>query len=133
MAQCDVQTLMTQAGCFSSCLRYGQQMYVELALLCKILQALDPMASCDVQTLLNNAKCFACLQPSEMDIVRLQLLCEISDGITGGGLGGGMSCGPADPVAAPSDPTKCSIYANTTNDSLWYWNNATAAWVPLII
>lgn len=44
-----------------------------------------------------------------------------------------MSCGAGDPVNPPTDPTKCTMYANTTNNSLWYWNNATAAWVPLIV
>lgn len=132
MAQCDTQSLMSEAQCFV-CTPSGQSTILELVLLCKIVKALDPMANCDVQSLLSEAQCFACLNPQQWEILKLQLLCNMADTIISGGGLGGMSCGPADPVAAPSDPTKCSIYANTTNDSLWYWNNATAAWVPLII
>jgi hypothetical protein len=105
----------------------------ELALLCEILQALNPMASCDTQTLLDRAQCFSCLQTTQIDILKLQLLCDISASIGGSTGGGGMTCGAADPVNPPTDPTACSLYANTTNNSLWYWNNATAAWVALIV
>lgn len=132
MAQCDTQTLMADASCFN-CFGYGDIKLVEAALLCRILRALDPVATCNVNELLSEAQCFFCLSPQQWELVKLQLLCNISDSIEGGAIGGSMDCGVADPVNPPTDPTKCSMYANTTNNSLWYWNNVAAAWVALIV
>lgn len=131
MAQCNTQDLMTEANCFA-CFGHGDGSMVEMALLCRILKALNPVATCNVNSLLSEAQCFLCLSPQQWELVKLQLLCNISSAITGGAMSS-MSCGPADPVPAPTDPTKCSMYANTTTNSLWFWNNATASWVPLII
>lgn len=132
MAQCDTQALMGEASCFN-CFGYGDVKLVEAALLCRILKALDPVATCNVSELLSEAQCFLCLSPQQWELIKLQLLCNISDSIGGSIGGGGMTCGVADPVNPPADPTTCSLYANTTANSLWYWNNATAAWVPLIV
>lgn len=131
MAQCDTQALMGEASCFN-CFGYGDIKLVEAALLCRILKALDPVATCNVNELLSEAQCFLCLSPQQWELIKLQLLCNISDSMTSGSMSS-MSCGPVDPVAAPTDPTKCVMYANTTANSLWYWNNNTAAWVPLIV
>lgn len=131
MAQCNTQTLMGEASCFN-CFGYGDVKLVEVALLCRILKALDPVATCNVSELLSEAQCFLCLSPQQWEILKLQLLCNIESSIEGGGLGGGgVTCGIVDPIAPPADPTQCALYINRNNDSLWYWN--TAVWVPLIM
>lgn len=39
------------------------------------------MAQCDVQTLMNEAKCYvSCLTPGQMQIIKLQLLCNLIGG-----------------------------------------------------
>lgn len=45
------------------------------------------MATCDTNTLLESGKCFACLTPGQMDIIELQLLCEINAACGGSGTG----------------------------------------------
>jgi len=49
------------------------------------------------------------------------------DRIASGGSSGGsaVTCGAADPVAAPSG--YCGIYVNTTTSAIFYWDGA--AWV----
>lgn len=43
------------------------------------------MATCNPSQLLESGKCFACLTPSQMDTIELQLLCEI---LSAGGMAG---------------------------------------------
>ena len=39
------------------------------------------MAQCDVQTLMDEAKCYvSCLTPGQMQIIKLQLLCNLIGG-----------------------------------------------------
>jgi hypothetical protein len=76
MATCNVTTLMAEAGCFD-CLSSKQLDTVIAALLCKILQQLDPTATCTLQTLVTESKCFDCLTPQQLQLVQTQLLCEI--------------------------------------------------------
>ena len=138
MAQCDTQSLMGEASCFN-CFGYGDIKLVEAALLCRILKAINPVATCNVNELVAEAQCFMCLSPQQWELVKLQLLCNINSALGGdsggggGGLGNPVACGIANPVNPPADPTKCAIYLNTTVNSLWYWNNATASWVALIV
>ena len=42
------------------------------------------MANCDINTLLEAGKCYACLTPGQLDIIELQLLCEIQAAGSGG-------------------------------------------------
>lgn len=90
MAECNPQSLLLEASCFT-CLPAEQQYLVKLAILCRILNGVT--LPCDVNTLLEEAKCFACLPPGIWPILELQLLCEISQG----GGGGSVNC---DPIAA---------------------------------
>lgn len=86
MATCSVQTLLDDSPCFATLAGPGQWESVKLALLCQILQALDPMATCDVQTLLTAGKCFYPAVSEGMgQTLELQLLCEISAAVGGGG------------------------------------------------
>lgn len=38
------------------------------------------MAECNVQELMEEAKCFMCLSPGQMQMVKLQLLCDALGG-----------------------------------------------------
>lgn len=49
------------------------------------------MATCDPATLLASASCFSCLSKGQLELLRVQLLCEISN--AGGGGGGGGTWG----------------------------------------
>src|SRR5690348_660855 len=80
MATCNVQSLMDDAPCFNA-LVPGQWQLVELVLLCRILQALDPLASCNIQSLLDDAACFNELMPGQQRLAELVLLCNISTAI----------------------------------------------------
>lgn len=77
MATCSPQELLDDAPCFNA-LAPGQWQLVQLVLLCRILQALDPVATCNVQSLLDEAACFGALTPGQWRVVELQLLCEIN-------------------------------------------------------
>jgi hypothetical protein len=46
------------------------------------------MATCDVNTLMAQAACFSCLSSEAREILKLQLLCAITQGGGGGGIGG---------------------------------------------
>ena len=37
--------------------------------------------TCDIQSLLDDAKCFANLSPQQLQVVIVQLLCDITDAI----------------------------------------------------
>ncbi len=80
MATCDVPTLFADSKCFFTATP-GQWDVLQLALLCRIYQALVPMASCNVQTLMDDAACFYALKGGEWRVLMLQLLCEINTNI----------------------------------------------------
>src|SRR4029077_19623918 len=107
MASCNPTDLLAASSCFA-CLPTGQLQAVMAVLLCRILQAANPVASCDPKTLLQDASCFACLPSGQLQIIQTQLLCEIlHSGGTGGG-GTSLLCGSGAPVTAPS--STCAIY-----------------------
>jgi hypothetical protein len=86
------------------------------------------MATCNINSLLDAGKCFACLTPGEMDIIELQLLCEILAvaGSSGGGTGG---TGPAgdfsggQPNFTPASEPWITI-DTVTEQVWWYYNGA---------
>ncbi len=98
-------------------------------LLCKILQAGNPMASCDPATLLLDAKCFICLTPQQQMAIQTQLLCEILQGA--GPTETCIECG----VGAPTDPAPCDCsiyYSLEPNPGVWVWDNVDAEWDAVI-
>lgn len=128
MATCSTSDLLEDARCFA-CLSSGELELVNTVLLCRILQANDPMASCDVNDLLADANCFACLLPGQLQLLQTQLLCEI---LSAGGGGGSscISCGAVDPTADPN--CTCALYYNTATSSFWYWDDNLNVWAQLI-
>lgn len=127
MATCSTQSLLT-AGAVYGGVAPGAAEAVELALLCSILQALDPMATCDIDTLLTDGACFGCVTNDPFEIVKLQLLCEIS--AAAGGFGG-ATCGANAPVDDPG--TSCGLYYTTgTNPGVWVWRDGASAWAEII-
>ena len=78
MTTCDVQALLNSASCFD-CLQGGEVQLVKLALLSKILLALNPAADVSPQSLLNGANCFACYgNVGTLRLIELQLICQTS-------------------------------------------------------
>jgi hypothetical protein len=75
---------------------------------------------------MNDAKCFACLGPREMQLIELQLLCEILAASSTSV--GAVDCGLVDPVVAPTN--SCTLYYRTDNGGLWMWNGV--SWIVLI-
>ena len=130
MATCSINELLNAGRCFGNLLA-GQTPAVELALLCKILQAVNPMATCDIQSLVRDASCFFCLTPGQASAVRLQLLCEI---LHGGGTGGQSCIVCVDADGTPTDPAPCdcSIGYNQVGQ-FWFWSSLTSTWVPFIV
>ena len=127
MASCSVQDLLSASSCFA-CLPAGQLAIIEVTLLCKQLQAINPVANCSPAELLRDGSCFACLSPGELAIIRTQLQCEILN--AGGGSGNScLLCGVIDPVAVPS--CACAIYFRTDTGTFFYWNTIT--WKPILV
>lgn len=125
---------MAEAACFSCVSDVHKARMMELVLLCRILQALDPMANCDVQSLMAEASCFGCLSSTQMDILRLQLLCNIAVIGGGGGSGGGggvLMFDGINPSGAPGVFTAALAYRKDTGE-VWYWDNSTLAWVQIV-
>jgi hypothetical protein len=128
MATCTTSDLLQEAACFS-CLSPIQLELIQTAMLCRILQNVDPMANCDVNTLLESANCFTCLFPFQLQVVQTQLLCEILN--SGGGLGSScLLCGDSDPVETPL--CECALYYNKSTSSFWYWDSNLSIWAMLI-
>lgn len=129
MATCNPTELVQAGRCFIG-LQGQQSQAIMLALLCKILQASNPMATCDPVELMQDAKCFTCLTPQQMMAVQTQLLCEI---LQGGG--SGQTCivcldGSEAPVDAA--PCPCSIAYNMIGQ-FWFWNSLTSSWFPISV
>lgn len=78
---CDAITLASD-GKFAS-LENGQQANVFYALLCQILQTLDPMADCDALALAGSNPCFDCLEPGQKASAMFSLACSIFESISG--------------------------------------------------
>ncbi len=80
------------------------------------------MAACNINSLLESGKCFACLTPGELEIIELQLLCEILAASSGGLGGGGVVCGNYggnQPTFTPS--SGCGNAIDTSNGQVWWY------------
>ena len=98
---------------------------MDLVLLCRWLQTLDPMANCSVDSLLSDAACFACLDEGERSIVRTQLMCEILQ--AGGGTGSVcIRCGSGPPAFDPN--CDCAFYYDPATGEEWLWDESGGAW-----
>lgn len=83
----------------------------------------------DVPTILAGAKCIDCQIPAGLQMAAvLYLLGVIADGGSGGGSGTGVTCGTADPVAAPTGT--CGLFVRLDTSSLFYWDGA--AWIKML-
>lgn len=49
--------------------------------------------ACDIDALLLDGACYTCLTPKQQQLVRIALLCSVSEALGGGGGGGGGSTG----------------------------------------
>lgn len=136
MASCSVQELADDAACFFAVALPGISEALELTLLCRILQAIDPVASCDVQSLMDEANCFfPVVKGGEWKALQLQLLCNISAAL---GASGGCTVFARRHVADFADPngnvTGCpgDVYVQTSTGALWKkvsGENTNTGWV----
>lgn len=119
MATCAVQPLLDDAACFAATTA-GQLQWLQTVLLCRILQALDPMAECDVQGLLDDAACFAALPAGVLQLVQAQLLCNINTNI----VNALPLCGSGDPnTNGTGNGTICGqTYVDTGTNTVYHWN-----------
>lgn len=102
---------------------------VRAALLCQILQKLDPMATCNVSDLIAAGACFNCLDARQLEVVQAQLLCEIAH-IQSAAVSTGVLSGAGDPGSDPL--VESAVYYNTTSKSFWIWNDPAGVWYPLL-
>lgn len=132
MATCDLETAAADSVCFE-CAPVDKLAAMSVSLLCKVLQALDPMATCDPETIADDAKCFECFDLQKLMAIQAKLLCDISENIGGGGAAGTgcVLCDDSDPVEAPTD-CSCALWYNYSNTTLWFWRSDTSTWVQLI-
>lgn len=89
------------------------------------------MATCSTAELFAQAACFSCLPDGQLQILELQLLCEISSTLSGGGGGGGGTVFCQSNFAGNGDPTgvvfpACDVAFYTQKDSvpagvIWNW------------
>ena len=129
MATCSITDLTAASACFTQ-LMGAQATAVELSLLCKILQAANPMASCDVQSLLSDASCFMCLRPGQADAVRLQLLCDI---LQVGGTGSTCLLGiPGTGTPPATAPCPASLAYNEAGQ-FWFWDSFKSIWIAISV
>lgn len=91
---------------------------IKLALLRRILLALDPMADVSANTLIESINCLQCLRPYQIPLIQIALLQQLVEAITGTDAGTGVVvCGVGPPVAAPA--TGCGLYIQTDTGTLW--------------
>lgn len=106
MSSCDAQTLVALTPALNA-VPIGLVPYAQLAVLCKILQSVDPMTDCSAATLVDNAKCLStCVPPGLVQFAVLYLLCQMQ---SSGAVGSDFLLvydNQAALPAAPSDPTK---------------------------
>ena len=129
MANCSISELVQTGKCFLA-LPPAQRDAIMAVLLCKILQAHNPMATCDISSLMADAKCFACLPPNQLQAIIAQLLCEI---LHSGGTG--ETCIVClDSSETPTTPSTCDCaLAYNMDGQFWFWNNLTASWFPIVL
>ncbi len=89
------------------------------------------MATCSTSDLLADAACFTCLSTGVLQVLELQLLCEISSTLTGGGVGKEIFSGNGSPQGVVVPTVTDALYRQL--DSLpvgliWTWQG-TGPWI----
>lgn len=106
------QDIATDARCFQ-CIPPGMQLQALVYLYAQIAGVTDP------QTIIEGARCFSCIPPGMLLQALVYLAAQIA---SGGGTGGAVTCGVADPVAAPSG--SCGVFYRTDTGAVWIWDGA---------
>lgn len=128
MATCVPNEVLAEGACFD-CLDPWQLEVAKAVLLCRILQASDPMASCDINDLLSEGACFNCLAPAQMQVVQSQLLCNIeANGGGGGGGGQQVYVNSGDPNGVVTHNATTPAYClDTLNNVAWWKTDGVAS------
>lgn len=125
-----VQSLLTASNCLA-CIPNNQLLLIQTEVLIQLLLIANPMADTSIQGLLAQSNCLACIPPNQLALIQTQLLIQLLVATQSGTGGtGGVECGIVNPVAAPTNT--CTLFYNTANQSLWYWDAAGVKWQALI-
>lgn len=112
MAAPSADTLLNEARCYecNTSNGYGLEL-MKLAVLRRILLAMDPTAVTDPSTLLNEARCYECSGANGymLLLMELALLNRLVDSATA--LSGNVTCGTGAPTVAPA--SGCGLYVQT--------------------
>lgn len=133
MATCSASALLQDGQGYNDLGEFELRV-IAVALLRKILLALNPMADVTATALMASAKEFASLPENILQVIQTQLLCNISVASGGGGGGGGGTAqyvliGTGAPTVNPGLST--AIYLDKAVDAqtvLYWWNGTT--WIP---
>lgn len=115
------QTLMAEASCFFCS---GNEQWLELALLTRILKSIDPMADTSIETLKAQAQAYCCVSAGLIPAVRLALLAQIANYVSGGISGlTGVTSGLYGAGFPPPGHNAGEVLGVNLNDStIWYWD-----------
>jgi hypothetical protein len=126
VTQAEIQELIDDVPCDLCYMSPGLAQYAILAAMLDIANGDSVPAT--TQALISEANCLLCMVPPGLvPYLQIQALRNISSGGSGSG-SGSVTCGVADPVAAPT--VTCALHYRRDNGALWMWNGA--AWIQLI-
>lgn len=95
MSTCDVNTILQESVCTPVRGSTQQILLVQAVILCRLLNVIDPMAECDLQLMLNEVQCLHGAHTIQIEYVIAQLLCSISNSLSGNGVS--FLCGDGSP------------------------------------
>lgn len=80
MATCNTNSLLENSACFNCYTTSGFFLPLKLALLSQILEAKSGLPAPSVDELVANTSCFACLSAGDIQLLKIQLLCNLLGG-----------------------------------------------------
>jgi len=119
MSATSSQTLYTEAKCFACIPGVTAFQTLEIAMLARTIQQLDPMAATSPQDLMDYSECYVCLSGvTQGEAIVLALLDQISQNISGGG---GLTnlFGSGSPVGVVTPDGEGQFYTEQPGDLLW--------------
>lgn len=134
MATCSASALLQDGQGYNDLGEFELRV-IAVALLRKILLAINPMADVTATGLMASAAEFRSLPENILQVIQTQLLCNISDtGITPGGGGGGGTAsqvltGTGAPTVDPGLSVAIYVDKDPAAQIVLYWWNGTA-WIP---
>jgi len=131
MANTDYQSLLTSASSYRGAGLVSLAQLLRLGLLKSIAATVAPSMATDYQSLLSNTNVAQYRSVGlcrEGDLIELALLQIIANGVV-------ASAGTVAPTTGPVSGSNGSLYLNTTDNTLWVYNNVinpTTFWTMLV-